>query len=290
MTYSYQTVSSGQVLTAAIYQQTEDNIRDHFHGRAGVGVVGLGYNVSSKGGSFSVAAADHGTLFLAGGDFDISMAAAGSLGATFGCGIKNIGSGRLAIKPNGSQLIDATSYFVLTPGEMVNIYSDGIGLGTFGSSFGPKLLWDTGPITSLVNIDVLSCYPNDFAYYELVAQQLVVNANNQVRIQVSVDSGSSFLSASYADEVTADTTFHRWSSVNVGSTQFMYGSVLFSNNAMTSINGNAVRYSSGENSGPGGTSRVNKWPVTTVVNAIRTYIASGNFTGGRIQLWGFPRR
>jgi hypothetical protein len=291
MPYAYQSFTSGQVLTGAQMQQVEDNIRDHKHGLAGVGVVGLGYNVSSKGGAFSVAAADHGTLFLAAGDFDISMGAAGSLGATFGAGFKNIGSGRIAIKPNGSQLIDASSYFVLAPGEMVNVYSDAIGLGTFGNSLGPKQLWDTGNIVSLTNVDITRLYPGDFGKYELTIEQMTVTANCEIRVLVSQDSGSSFIAAGYSDETTADTTFGVLTPSAIGSVQFVYGQIEFANRWAPTIPLGAARYKTVQLAGGvSGVNRTTRWPITSQLNAIRIFTTAGNFSAGRIQLWGYPRR
>lgn len=229
MAYQYQSFGSGQVFSAAEAQQIEDNIRDHRHGVDGVGPSGAAWAASSKASAFSVASTDAGTLFKCYGDYAVQFAAAATLGTAFGAAFKNVGSGRIQLNAASGQFIDNHSYYALCPGEGVMVTSDGTDLTVVGGQDNVKLcrVVTTGSIAA---IELLKCFPGDFMMYELVAFPNM-NGTGLFQMQVSSNSGSSYLAAGYANTTGGQTTCGNLTLTNTNSRQIRYTKCEFGNNA-----------------------------------------------------------
>lgn len=202
MAYSFQTFVASSVLTSAQMNQVEVNIRDHVHGADGVGPVGLSWIRESKSAGFTVAGSDAGKIFDCTGDFTIDFASAATLGDGFAVSVKNVASGRIMLAPFGTQTIDATSYFVVTPLEAINVYSDAANLSTFGHTKGWVKLWERSVTSSIANVTIDKMFPNDFSLYMLKISGLTDTGVSQTLLRVSVDSGSTFISTNYSNTVS----------------------------------------------------------------------------------------
>jgi len=104
MTYSFQTFTINQVLTAAQMNQVEVNIRDHVHGSAGVSAFDVVTTVQ-KTALFTVTASDKNKAFLCSGTFTVSFDALSTFDDNFYIWIINIGTGAITIDPNGAEVI-----------------------------------------------------------------------------------------------------------------------------------------------------------------------------------------
>lgn len=231
MAYQYQSFGSGQVFSAAEAQQIEDNIRDHRHGVDGVGPSGAAWAASSKASAFAVASTDAGTLFKCYGDYAVQFAAAATLGTAFGAAFKNVGSGRIQLNAASGQFIDNHSYYALCPGEGVSVTSDGTELTVIGGQDNVKLcrVVTTG---STASFELLKCFPGDFMWYELVVFPNM-NGNGLLQMQVSSDSGSSYIAAGYANTTGAQTNVGNLSLNNTNSRSVSFSRVICGNSAHT---------------------------------------------------------
>lgn len=220
MTYAYQTFSSGQVLTGGQAQQIEDNVRDHVHGKDGVGATGIAFQVSSRGAAFSVVSTDAGKLIQCYGDFPITFPTAGSLGGSFGSTFKNCGSGRVALNAASGQYIEGNSCYALAPGEQVTAQVDVQNqLQLIGAQHGiVRLARFIQGVSSFGDIELKHCYPEDFQRYHIRARP-VMNASGIFNCTISLDSGSSYLASGYSTSMGGETTQFRLIDGGANSTQ-----------------------------------------------------------------------
>ncbi|NJM10625.1 MAG: hypothetical protein HC889_00730 [Synechococcaceae cyanobacterium SM1_2_3] len=293
MTYSYQSFSSGNILTNGQAQQIEDNVRDHVHGYDGVGASGVSWDVSSAGSAFTVNATDAAKLFKCYGDFEIAFQAAATLGGNFGAGFVNMGSGRVILSAAAGGYIHQHSYYALTPGEGVSVHSDNSDLMVMGGQNHARIYRQVAA-GSLAQIDVKAMWAGDFERYELHVKASQ-SATGLITLLTSVNSGSSYLSSGYAD-TDADTTAMRLWRANTSSNQAILSVAEFVNNALVQSMGaffkfRALRGSAG--------SVVDEYMVggqqTTVGNptGLRVQTNAGNFLAGTtVELFGIgrPRR
>lgn len=239
MAYAFQTFTSGQVLTKGQEQQTEDNVRDHIHGQLGVGPAGLNWAVSSATGAVSAVSSMSGQLWELAGDFTVSFAAAATLGTGFAQTFVNIGSGRILLSPNGSQLIDETSFFVLTPKASINVLSDGANLKLFGQTRGWFPLWSIDVAQAGGSLQFVICdkmFPGDFKMYQFRVDDVIISSAVSVfKAFVSEDSGSTFTTAGYSHGVDADTAFMRLSNASPTSNQLLQAYGFFTNRAAAGV-------------------------------------------------------
>lgn len=227
MTYAYQSFSSGQILTDGQSQQIEDNIRDHIHGKDGVAASGLSWDVTSKGSAFSIASTDAGKLFKVYGDFDVSFAAAATLGANFGAGFVNAGSGRVALTAVAGGFIHQHSYYALAPGEGVVVNSDATELVVIGANENVRLARHVA-VGSMAQIDMTRLYPGDFTAYELLCKPNIESGALVPVLRYSLDSGSSYLATNY-NGTFGDLTSIRFMDTTISSTQGFLARLAFAN-------------------------------------------------------------
>lgn len=204
MPYIYQTFSSGQVFTKGQAQQVEDNVRDHVHGRDGLGAAGMSFNPSSATSTFTVTQTNAAQNIDCSGAFQVNFNSAATLGSSFGAGFTNIGSGRVVLAAAAGQFIGPSSLFVLTPGEFVGVGSDGARLKLFGKTTGEFLLHEelfTGS-TAFIRTTQFPWF-NDFdqfrATFDLTVSSLIVTAASVAVIQWSNTSGTNFATTGYVE-------------------------------------------------------------------------------------------
>lgn len=206
MTYSYQTFSSGQILTAAQAQQCEVNIRDHVHGISGsVQNVGLNWPISSINAARAMTAADIGGMYQVYGDINLDFLPVNQLGSLFSVSFLNASSGRVVLRASGGELIGASSQFVLTPRASINVFAGSSGhLSLFGDTVGWFTLYDAKFPTSVKNVTLDHIFPGDFDVYEVSLTDPLVtsNAGSIAGMLVSTDSGSSFEQLVYDNAAT----------------------------------------------------------------------------------------
>lgn len=123
-----QTFSFEQVLTAAQMNQVEVNVRDHVHGRDGVGSTGLNFPRTAQAAGFTAQAGNNGQLYECSGTFTIDFDAAATLGAGWAITVYNTDSGDITLDPSGAETIDGDSTFAVPNGGVVCVYSDGSNL------------------------------------------------------------------------------------------------------------------------------------------------------------------
>lgn len=293
MAYSFQTVASSSVLTASIYNQTEVNIRDQYHGLNGVAKTGISFSRTAKTAAFSPALSDIGGLFdCSGGPYSITFVSAATLGAGWSANYTNTSSGRILLVPFGAQTIDASSCWPLPPGASFNVYSDGANLHIFGNKHGPFELASATLPSSWAQYDLLDIYPDDFLSYELWVVRPNPNAALNPAIRVSVDSGTTFVNSGYATNgqssptgripITGDT---------VNSGQYMWSNIMFSTPGRVGPKGYAcpkVAVTGGDITGianlNGGSTRND-----SAHNAIRIIADTSFFVGGSVKLFAFGR-
>lgn len=291
MAYSYQTFTSLAVFTSAQAQQIEDNIRDHRHGVDGVGPAGASWLTTSQAIAFNLASTDAGKLYKCYGDFSVECAAAATLGTAFGVAFSNVGSGRIQINAASGQYINNHSYYALCPGEGIVITSDGIELTTIGGQDNAKL----GRVVvtaSTASVDFLKCFPNDFTQYELFIQPNQTAASI-LQVRVSVDSGSNFIQAGYANGTGAQTQEGNLSLTNSNSKQLVYVRMSFSNGDNIRSIQNAYTTFALRRTGTTIATDTNYFMTTSalgLINAFRILPDTGGLTvGTTIELYGRGR-
>jgi hypothetical protein len=288
MAYAYQTFGSGQVFTAAQAQQIEDNIRDHQHGVDGVGPSGAAWTTQSVNAAFGLASTDAGKLYKCYGDFPISAAAAATLGAGFGAAFKNVGSGRIQLNATSGQFIDNHSYYAICPGEGIILTSDGIELTVVGGQDAAKLcrVVTTGSIAA---IELLKCFPGDFMWYNLVVFPNM-NGTGLLQMQVSSDSGSSYLAAGYGNTTGGQTTVGNLTLTNTNSRQIRFSTVEFGNNPHMNSIANVFHAYSIHGTINTDDNRFYTTSLRGMVNAIKLINDGGGFLDGAIaELYGRGR-
>jgi hypothetical protein len=287
MAYQYQSFGSGAVFTGAQAQQIEDNIRDHRHGVDGVGASGAAWTSSSKGAAFSIVSTDAGTLFKCWGDFAVTCPAAATLGSAFGVAFVNCGSQRVVINAASGQFVANNSCYALTPGEGVVLTSDGIELDIVGGRDRACVsrIFTTG---SLAVVDC-KIFGGDFSLYRAI---LMPNGNGAglYQMQVSIDSGASFIASNYGNSTGAQTTCVNLSYFNTTSRDMIYASAEFCNNpeAMKSAQLHFTTFAYRAGALDSGFARIAA-PVG-LVNALRFLRNGGSFDPGtRIEVWAEGR-
>lgn len=88
--------------------------------------------VSNRTSNTILAAADlHTIINITSGTFTQTFTAAATLGNGWQCCIKNNGSGDITVDPNGAELIDGLTSYIMYPGEMRLVTCDGAAFTTF---------------------------------------------------------------------------------------------------------------------------------------------------------------
>ena len=90
---------------------------------------------------FTVVAADIGKTFLCSGTFTVAFDAAATLGSSFYCTIINTGSGSITLDPNGTEVINGLTTFVLAVGESCDVFCDSTKFFTLGVYMGASSAW-----------------------------------------------------------------------------------------------------------------------------------------------------
>ena len=289
MAYSFQTFPTSSVFTSAQANQIEVNIRDHVHGADGVGPVGLSWIRESKSAGFTVQGADAGKIFDCAGDFTVDFDSAATLGDGFAASIKNVGSGRVALKPFGTQLIDTTSYFVVTPLEAINVYSDAANLLTFGHTKGWFILQDFNYTSSIANVVFDKIFGDDFNGYMIELSNINITSTTLLALRVSIDSGSTFQTTGYANDGTAASHAVILAQNISSATGLLYSSVIF-----PKINSaKPTAFQATQTFGTPGTLIVTHteddgtwFPNSAAINAIQIIPTSGALTSISAKLWG----
>ena len=281
MAYAYQTYGSGAVFTSAQAQQIEDNIRDHRHGVDGVGASGASWQVSSTSTSQGIASTDAGKLFKCYGDLALTFATAGTLGTAFGAAFVNVGSGRIALTAASGQWIHNNSVYALCPGEGVVVQSDGTELIVVGGQDNVKLcrVATTGSVAA---IELLKCFPGDFMYYEVITFPNM-NGAGLLQMQVSSDSGSSYLAAGYANTTGGQTTVGNMTLTNTNSRNVVLSKVEFGNNPHTNSITNVFHAYTLHGLINTDDNRFYTSSLRGMVNAIKILNSGGGFLDGTIS-------
>ena len=81
---------------------------------------------------FTVVAADIGKTFLCSGTFSVAFDSASALTSSFYCTIINTGSGSITLDPNGTEVINGLTTFVLAVGQSCQVFCSGTALWTLG--------------------------------------------------------------------------------------------------------------------------------------------------------------
>ena len=288
MAYSFQTFVASSVFTSAQANQIEINIRDHVHGADGVGPVGLSWIRESKSAGFTAAGSDAGKMFDCTGDFTVDFASAATLGDGWAASFKNVGSGRIALVPFGTQNIDATSFFAVTPQESINVYSDAANLLTFGHTKGWFLLQDFFFTSSRGSVNFDKIYGSDFASYKIEISEMGVTSLTVYGLRVSVDSGSTFIATDYTNNTGSVSHSVILINGNINSTAICHTSIQFNPPTTrratafqirsTLINSNAVA-TQGVLDGAW-------WPNSGTINGLQIFPTSAAFSSIRATLWG----
>lgn len=290
MAYTYQTFGSGAVFTKSQAQQIEDNIRDHRHGVDGVGASGASWAVSSTAASQAIASTDAGKLFKCYGDLTLTFATAGTLGSAFGAAFINAGSGRVALTAASGQWIHNNSVYALCPGEGVVVQSDATELMVVGGQDHAKLA-RVVTTTSVATIEILKCFPGDFQWYELIVYPNL-EAAGLVQMRVSTDSGSSYISAGYANTTGAQTAEGNLTLDNAASRQCRYARCEFTNGQGVESIHNLFRAYALRRDGGGFSTDDNRWWTTSagIINAIQIKRNAGAFSSATVvELYGKGR-
>jgi hypothetical protein len=290
MAYAYQTFNSGAVFTASQAQQIEDNIRDHRHGVDGVGASGASWAVSSVAASQAIASTDAGKLFKCYGDLALTFATAGTLGTSFGAAFVNVGSGRIALTAASGQWIHNNSVYALCPGEGVVVQSDGTELIVVGGQDNAKLA-RVVTVTSTATVEILKCFPNDFLWYEVRAAPNLEGIG-LVQMRVSTDSGSSYISAGYANTTGGQTAEGNLTLDNAASRQVRFMQCEFHNGIGVESIFNVYHAYSMRAVGTSLSTDDNRFFTTSagVINAIQFKRNAGAFSSGSVfELYGRGR-
>lgn len=290
MAYAYQTFTSGAVFTKAQAQQIEDNIRDHRHGVDGVGASGASWAVSSVAASQGIASTDAGTLFKCYGDLSLTFATAGTLGTSFGAAFVNAGSGRVALTAASGQWIHNNSVYALCPGEGVVVQSDGTELIVVGGQDHAKLA-RVVTTTSVATVEILKCFPGDFMFYELLVLPNL-EAAGLVQMRVSTDSGSSYVSAGYANTTGGQTAEGNLTLDTAASRQVRFAKCEFTNGVPVESIHNLFHAYALRRDGGGFSTDDNRFFTTSagLINAIQVRRNAGAFSSATVvELYGKGR-
>ena len=107
---------------------------------------------------FTVVAADIGKTFLCSGTFSVAFDAASTLTSSFYCTIINTGAGSITLDPNGTEVVNGLTAFVLAVGESCDVFCDSTKFFTLGVYTGSssartqKALFGYGYSTANVSI------------------------------------------------------------------------------------------------------------------------------------------
>ena len=294
MAYVRQTFVASQILTAVQVNQIETNIADHVHGQDGVAGAGMSIRRTAKTAAFTVQASDIGSLFdCTGAPYTVSFDSAATLGTAFAVQIKNSAqSNAIYLDPNGTQTMDGRSGYLLCPLESVLVYSDGSNLGVFGEHDPATLLSLTLP-NSWAQYDVdLRTFADHFTEYDFMVTNWTAGAALQVRLQVSVDSGATYLASGYANSgLGTPTTYIAFHNANTSGGNTSWLGARFNRGAPAfravfhTFNAKGASSVSDSQIVNFGTPQ-----SAAVVHGLRLYTSASYVIGGQFVLRGYGRR
>lgn len=261
MAYSKQTFTFNQVATSTQLNQIETNIADHYHGKDGVGKIGISFTREALTGAHTAVAADVGKLFdITSGTFTINFDPAATLGAGWSASFDNNGSGIVTLSPDGSEEIDGESSKAITPGSAVIVYSDGSNLHTLPVGGGRILLTSqdlAGVATSSIDFTNMSSAFDEYIY-ELVGLQFVTD-NNRPHIRLAFDGGGFETSSNYYYWYIHSNGGAVASAENT-STTIVTGAATAGNDTQDGVSGTVQVYNANRNSAPNAQVR---WALTS---------------------------
>lgn len=93
---------------------------------APTGACTAAYSINAQAGAYNVVAGDKGkSIDCSGTPWTLTLTAAATLGNTFICVVRNLGTGTLTIDPNGAELINGAATTTLLSGEVETITCNG---------------------------------------------------------------------------------------------------------------------------------------------------------------------
>lgn len=192
MAYSHQTWSFGEAVTSTKLQTTEDNIRDHVHGRSSVAKTGVSFPSTDKTAGFTAVAGENGEMFHCDGTFTIDLTAAATLAAGWCIGVTNDGSGVITIDPNGAELIDGGATLSISANQSKLVYCNGLAFFTIGG--GGALSWIARYTPSAAaSVDITGFDSSLYDSYEIRIHNLMpVTDDVELWFRTSTNGGSSF--------------------------------------------------------------------------------------------------
>lgn len=182
--------------------------------------------VQPKTANYTVTKADVASLIMATGSnsWTLSLPAAASVGNGFFATLKNAGTGRITIDPNGSETINTLLTIGCYQGDTVDIISDGANWqALFQSPFSIVAAQTTGSALAVLDLTL----PSEFKSFEFEGDGFEPSAVAALSLRLSIDGGTSFYSnagayawsGSYDSQSTTNaTTYKSGSGSNFGST------------------------------------------------------------------------
>lgn len=166
----------------------------------------------TKTAAYTLVAADLARTILLSGTFTLSPTAAATLGSKWWVQLRNIGTGVVTIDPSGSELVDSKATVGIRPGQTCELICDGTAFYTIGLANEISAKFNASAQAELV-IPLADGY----ASHEIIIHEMIPASAAQVHMQVSVDGGVSYISASIA---------YTWSVYNAvpEPTEFNFGS------------------------------------------------------------------
>lgn len=196
MAYSYQSFSVGEIATSTKQQQTEDNIKDHVHGRNSVAATGISFPTTAKSAAFSPAAADAGELFYCTGTFAVTFDASSTLGNGWAITVSNISTGTITLTPNGAETISGKTSYTVSGNETVVIWCDGSNLFIIAPAPSWQLL--QSPVTAAGDASIdFETGISSYKAIRIIAQEIQpASAGTALWLRLKVS--GSYQTASYA--------------------------------------------------------------------------------------------
>ena len=166
----------------------------------------------AKAATYTALMADHGTLLLCNGTFDLAFTAAATLGDGWWVDVRNVGSGTVTLNPNGSEQVDGATTVALSAGVSCRVWCSGTAFYTIGRQ---TSVTATAPMTGARGLSIKNNASNPNYQMDVAADHVILADGSGNTVNISSLSATADITVSGANGLdtgteSISTWYHVW--------------------------------------------------------------------------------